>query len=205
MTTWLADLHTSNSYEEYLAQFNANTFGAMNVTRAILPHFRQKRAGTILFNSSYFAWTAMPALSPYCGAKAALSAMATCLEMEVAPLGIRCLCPELGHFRTPVLSPAGGNLRATTTSKFNEYAELLGTVMALRASLDGNQPGDPKKAVELMVDLVKGEGCAAGKTVPLRLPIGRDAREAIKVTCEEMLKTIEEWKDVIDSTDFVKD
>jgi hypothetical protein len=62
--------------------------------------------------------------------------------------------------------------------------------------LDGNQPGDPKKAVKLMIDLVKGE------TVPLRLPIGRDTGEAVKTTCEEMLKAMEEWKDVIDSTDF---
>jgi len=47
-----------------------------------------------------------------------------------------------------------------------------------------------------MIDLVKGE------TVPLRLPIGRDTREAVKTTCEGMLKAMEEWKDVIDSTDF---
>jgi hypothetical protein len=45
-----------------------------------------------------------------------------------------------------------------------------------------------------MIDLVKGEGCAGGKTAPLRLPIGRDAWEAIKTACEEMLKTMEEWK-----------
>jgi len=62
--------------------------------------------------------------------------------------------------------------------------------------LDCNQPGDPKKVVKLMIDLVKGE------TVPLRLPIGRDTREAVKTTCEGMLKAMEEWKDVIDSTDF---
>jgi NAD(P)-dependent dehydrogenase (short-subunit alcohol dehydrogenase family) len=174
----------------------------MNVTRAVLPHFRQKRAGYIVFNSSYFAWTAMPAGSPYCGAKAALSAMVNCLQMEIAHLGIRCLCVEPGGFRTPVLNLAGGNVKATSTSKFEDYAGVVAAVEGIRTSLDGNQPGDPKKAVELMIDLVKGEGCAAGKTVPLRLPIGRDAREAIKTTCEEMLKTMEEWKDVIDSTDF---
>jgi hypothetical protein len=84
---------------------------AMNVTRAVLPHFRQKRAGTIVFNSSYFAWSAMPSLSPYCGAKAALSNMVSCLQMEVGNLGIRCLCVEPGHFRTPVLNPAGGNVK----------------------------------------------------------------------------------------------
>lgn len=200
----VANFYTSASYEDFVAQFNANTFGALNVTRAMLPHFRQKRAGTILFNSSYFAWCGLPALSPYCGAKAALSAMVNCLQMEVAPLGIRCLCPEPGHFRTPCLNPAAGNLRAITSSKSDDYAEALNTVLGIRAAYDGNQPGDPQKAVELMIDLVKGEGCAAGKTVPLRLPIGRDSREAIKSACEEMLRTIEEWKDVIDSTDFVQ-
>ena len=200
----LANLYTSASYEEILAQFNANTFGALNVTRAMLPHFRQKRAGTILFNSSYFAWCGLPALRPYCGAKAAPSAMRNCLQMEVAPLGIRCLCPEPGHFRTTCLNPAAGKLSAITSSKSDDYAEVLNTVMGIRAAYDSNQPGDPKKAVELMIDLVKGEGCAAGKTVPLRLPVGRDSREAINGACEEMLKTIEEWKDVIDSTDFVQ-
>src|SRR5271170_7078584 len=74
----------------------------------------QKRAGNIIFNSSYSAWTAMPAGSPYCGAKAALSTMVNCLQMEVAHLGIRCLCVEPGHFRTPVLNPAVGNVKATS-------------------------------------------------------------------------------------------
>jgi NAD(P)-dependent dehydrogenase (short-subunit alcohol dehydrogenase family) len=144
----------------------------------------------------------MPAGSPYCGAKAALSTMVNCLQMEVAHLGIRCLCVEPGHFRTRVLNPAAGNVKVTSTSKFEDYAGVVAAVQGIRASLDGNQPGDPKKAVELMIDLAKGEGYAAGKMVPLRLPIGRDAREAIKTACEEMLKTMEEWKDVIDSTDF---
>ena len=111
-------------------------------------------------------------------------------------------CVEPGHFRTSVLNPAAGNVKVTSTSKFEDYAGVVAAVQGIRASLGGNQPGDPKKAVELMIDLVKGEGYAAGKMVPLRLPIGRDAREAIRTTCEEMLKTMEEWKDVIDSTDY---
>jgi hypothetical protein len=55
-----------------------------------------------------------------------------------------------------------------------------------------------------VIDLVHGEGYAAGKTVLLRLPIGCDAHEAIKATCEEMLKTINDWKGIIDSTDLLE-
>jgi NAD(P)-dependent dehydrogenase (short-subunit alcohol dehydrogenase family) len=67
----------------------------------------------------------MTAGSPYCDAKAALSAMVNCLQMEVAHLSIRCLCVEPGHFQTPVLSPAGGNVKVTSTSKFEDYAGVV--------------------------------------------------------------------------------
>jgi len=72
----------------------------------------------------------------------------------------------------------------------------------ITASMDGNQPGDPKLGIARMVDVIKGEGLAKGKTVPWRMPIGTDAVEIIKTKCEETLKVIEEWKDFSKSTDF---
>ena len=55
-----------------------------------------------------------------------------------------------------------------------------------------------------MIDPVNGEGYEAAKTMLFRLPIGRDAREAIKATCKEMLKTMNDWKGIIDSTDLLE-
>jgi hypothetical protein len=63
-------------------------------------------------------------------------------------------------------------VKATLTSKSEDYVPVLTVVQGIRANSDGNQPGDAKKEVELMIDLVKGEECAADKTVPPRLPIG---------------------------------
>ena len=72
---------------------------------------------------------------------------------------------------------------------------MVAAAQGIRASLDGNQPGDPKKAVELMIDLVKGEGCAADRAVPLRLPIGRDGQDYVRGNAEDN-------GGVIDSTEF---
>ncbi|KAJ8104956.1 hypothetical protein ONZ43_g7616 [Nemania bipapillata] len=42
--------------EETQRQFQANTFGPINVYRAILPHLRSKRSGTLLTIGSMAAW-----------------------------------------------------------------------------------------------------------------------------------------------------
>lgn len=53
-----------------------------------------------------------------------------------------------------------------------------------------------------MVDVLRGEGFARGKPFPLRLPIGSDAVEIVKKTCEDTLKNLEEWRELSVSTDF---
>lgn len=63
------------------------------------------------------------------------------------------------------------------------------------------QPGDPVKLSEIVVDLVRGEGVAKGREVPFRLPLGIDCYDEIKAKCEETLKLLEDWKDVIRGTD----
>lgn len=107
--------------------------------------------------------------------------------MTVAYPGIQCLCVELGDFGTPVLNADAENAKVTSTS----YTEVVEAALEIRASSDDKQPGDLKKAVELVIDLMKDEGCAAGRTVPLRLPTGPDAPRGIMANCEIMLMTME--------------
>ena len=53
-------------------QFATNLFGVINVTRAILPHFRQARSGTIVFLGSSAGIEGEPGVSAYCATKFAL-------------------------------------------------------------------------------------------------------------------------------------
>jgi hypothetical protein len=54
-----------------------------------------------------------------------------------------------------------------------------------------------------MIELVKGTGMAAGKQIPLRVPLGTDGWERIKAKCEETITICEEWEEVAKSTDLV--
>ena len=83
-----------------------------------------------------------------------------------------------------------------------EYEEMNLGIEAMAKSIHGNQSGDPKKAVERIIDIVRSEGMAAGKDMPIRLPLGRDALAVIRNKCTETLKICEEWEGLICSTDF---
>lgn len=83
-----------------------------------------------------------------------------------------------------------------------DYAEINKGYTTLLAQYEMNQPGDPKKAVKIMVDVVKGEGVAAEKEMPTRLPLGSDVLEVIRRKCRDTLALCDEWEEIIVSTDF---
>lgn len=65
-----------------------------------------------------------------------------------------------------------------------------------------SSPGDPKKAVARMIELVRGTGFAEGKKVPLRVPLGSDSWSRVKTKCEETLEICQEWEDMAKSVDI---
>ncbi|TVY81555.1 putative oxidoreductase, partial [Lachnellula suecica] len=148
--------------EELQTQLATNLFGPINVTRALLPHFRSRRAGKVAFTSSIFSWYSQPCASPYAISKHGLTAYAQTLALETASLGIQVTTFDIGHFRTKVGSP--GNLKVYVP-KIADYEDLKAQVEGMIGGVDGNQPGDPVKGVKVMVDVLTGE-----KKMPLRVP-----------------------------------
>lgn len=82
--------------ERLRAQLDVNVFGAMDVTRAVLPHMRARRTGTIVNVSSGAGVFTLPMLSAYCASKFALEGWSESLSYELAPLGIRVKIVEPG-------------------------------------------------------------------------------------------------------------
>ncbi|XXH01336.1 hypothetical protein Hte_007694 [Hypoxylon texense] len=177
-----------------------NFFGPFHVTQAVLPKMRAKGKGTLCYVSSQAGWRGEPSATGYCSTKFALEGMVECLAKELAFMapGIKVLLVEPGYFGTHAFRNVNFTQRDKDTP---EYTQFHDGAKAHIASTIGNEPGDPAKAVDRMIELVKGTGMAAGKTVPLRVPLGSDGWEIVRDECEETLKICKEWEDVARSTD----
>lgn len=84
------------SREAIQAQFDVNLFGAMDVIRAVLPHLRANRAGTIINVSSGAGAFGAPMASIYSASKFALEGFSEALWYELASLGIKVKLVEPG-------------------------------------------------------------------------------------------------------------
>ncbi|PVH93887.1 NAD(P)-binding protein [Periconia macrospinosa] len=188
--------------ERFIAQFNTNLFGVVNVTRALLPHFRAKKSGVIVYTGSLGGIAGEVGGAAYCASKFALEGVAESMKLETEAFGIRSHLFQIGHFRTKILSPS--NLK-TVASTVDAYKELNDMIYGFLGKLSEKQPGDPEKAVDIMIDVVKREGVAEGKTEPLRLPIGKDALTTLRNKYEKHLELVKEWESVITSTDYDED
>jgi NAD(P)-dependent dehydrogenase (short-subunit alcohol dehydrogenase family) len=183
--------------------FQANLFGHMHVTQAILPFFRTQGNGRIGFTSSSTAWAPLPFMSHYAASKAALSVYVESLHKEVRPLGIQCVALECGGFPTHLGQP-----RDADTAGFGSvgpavaaYGPLFGELVRMFAADPmAHMPGDLAKAAARIVDILKREGMAAGRPWAVRVTLGSDGMQSVKQKCEEQLKLVDAWKDVSLST-----
>jgi NAD(P)-dependent dehydrogenase (short-subunit alcohol dehydrogenase family) len=192
---------TALTSEQYLINaLRNNVIGPLNLVRGFLPYMRSRGSGTLLFMSSVGAYYGSPCAGSYSGSKGLLEALVPNLSLEIAPFGLRTCLLTPGYFRTSVMTR--GNVLYRAPNPLPEYAEMNRLLQAGCDAMDGNQLGDPKKAAEVIVEAVRGEGRCEGKTLPPRLPVGPDAIQAIKNNCTEKLKICEEWEAIVSSTNL---
>jgi len=88
------------SGEQIKHQFETNVFGAMNVTKAILPHFRAKQNGTIITTTSVGGLISFPSASVYNSTKWALEGFLEGLQFELKQFNIKIKNIEPGGIRS---------------------------------------------------------------------------------------------------------
>src|SRR5689334_227204 len=91
---------------ELRALMETNFFGAMNVTRAVLPTLRAQKSGAIVNISSLGGQLSFPGFSAYSATKFALEGISEALAKEMAPFGVKVLIVEPGQFRTNLAGPS---------------------------------------------------------------------------------------------------
>ena len=176
---------------ELRALFEPMFFGAVALTRAILPLMRERNSGTVVQITSMGGVVTAPGFGPYCAAKHALEAISEALAVEVAPFGIRVLIVEPGSFRTRLFGSAFRAMPALAV-----YANTVGPTRAYAQSEAGAQTGDPAKAARAIADQVSA-GCPS-----LRLPLGADAVQGMRAKLAQVSANIDRTESVAIATAF---
>jgi len=175
--------------DELRALMEVMFFGAVAVTKAVLPHLRAQGSGTVVQISSMGGQLSPPGYGAYCATKFALEGLSEALAAEVEPFGVRVLIVEPGAFRTEF---GGGRMHRSRT--IDAYAASTGGTRAAVENMDGTQPGDPAKAAAAIVRAV------GSADAPLRLALGADAVEAIRAHHEAVAADLAAWEEVSRAT-----
>ncbi|CAN5437508.1 oxidoreductase [soil metagenome] len=180
------------SMEEARDQMETNFFGALAMTKAVIPIFRKQQSGHLLQISSSAGFRATAGFGIYNASKFALEGFSEALAQEMAPFNVRVTLVEPGPFRT---SFAGGSSKSTAL-QMDEYEATAGTFRKAMNARNGNQPGDPSKAAKVMIAAVNSNH------PPLRLPLGKPAFDAIRGKMKSVEQDLEIWEEMGTNTDF---
>jgi NAD(P)-dependent dehydrogenase (short-subunit alcohol dehydrogenase family) len=124
------------SMDDWRAQFETNFFGVLRVTRAILPHMRERRSGRILMMSSLSGLVTPPTQGAYSSSKHALEGLSNALRMELYPFGIDVVLIEPGYIITGIQKTAAEFSRPYLEKRgpyASLYARFLTSVNDARA------------------------------------------------------------------------
>jgi NAD(P)-dependent dehydrogenase (short-subunit alcohol dehydrogenase family) len=144
--------------------FETNTFGAMAMVRAIVPHMRERGSGTIVNVTSSVVFNPMPFSAAYTASKAAVEGLSEALYHELAPFGIHVRMVEPGYGRGTNFETAAMALNGENSIPA-PYQPQLGVLMG----------GLPEVATNVE-DVAEAVLRAVNDTSPtLRFPAGADS------------------------------
>jgi hypothetical protein len=72
-------------------------------------------------------------------------------------------------------------------------------------SIAGTEKGDPVKGMEVLVDVVRGEGIFEGRELPFWLTLGSDAEHDVRERSENIIKSLDMHADISGRSDFAAD
>lgn len=177
---------------DYRRLFEVNFFGAVALTRAVLPGMRARRSGIIVNVSSMDGLASLPANGYYSASKFALEGFTEALWQEIEPIGLKAMIIQPGSFRT-------GIEKRTTASgdAIEDYADTAGAFRTMMNTLSPDMfPGDPERAAEAIFD-------AVGAPDPAHwVVLGSDAQRRIGSKLDQLRTEFEAGRELALSTDF---
>ena len=150
--------------------FETNTLGTIAMTQAVLPQFRERKAGVIVNVTSSVTLRPLDLLSVYTASKAAVNAFTESLALELEQFNIRARVVMPGRAPSTRFGENAAGRMPAAGGFHQAYAPLLQNVLAGWASDPSptTRPLDVAEAVWL---------AATDPDCPPRLPAGPDAVE----------------------------
>ncbi|EJC83251.1 short-chain alcohol dehydrogenase [Rhizobium leguminosarum bv. trifolii WSM2297] len=146
--------------------FETNVFGAMAMTKVVLPQMRERASGVIVNVSSSVTIKPLPALSVYSASKAALNAFTESLALEAALFGIRAKLVLPGSAPTTSFGKnAVGRMGMDIPEPYGAFVHDYLT--SLRSGTEFTTPEDVAEAVWRAV---------TEPDAPKKIPAGADAQ-----------------------------
>lgn len=155
--------------EKIIRQFNTNVIGLLDVTQALLPHFRQNKSGVIINISSIGGKMTFPLGALYHGTKFAVEGISEALSYEVEQFNGKVKIIEPGSIATDF---AGRSIDFNNDETLAEYQPLVGKVMSAIPALYQN--ASPANVIAAVV-----YEAATDETNQLRYAAGDDAKTFI--------------------------
>ena len=163
-------------------------FGAVEVTKAVVPLMRRQGSGMIVQMSSLGGVKTYPGYGAYHAAKYALEGLSEALATELAPLGVQVMIVEPGAFRTEF------NRNKRSVAEIEAYKDSSGaTRVATRGLLDA-EPNDPVKGAAAILKAMNSD------SPPLHLLLGSDAVDGLREHHESFLAEVAAWETLSRST-----
>lgn len=158
---------------EARANFDVNVFGSLNTIRAVMPHLRGQKSGSIFNIASVGGFTGnFPGWGIYCATKFAMAGFTESLSAEVKEFGISATVVYPGYFRTNFLKEGSLTLPKNPITEYTGARELEAAHVD---QIDNNQAGDPDKAAHVLITI------AEQQERPLHLFLGQDANDMAKL------------------------
>lgn len=144
--------------KDFQKLFDVNVFGVQRVSRAIIPHFREKRSGTLVNVSSLLGRMVIPYYGPYNASKYAVEALSDNYRIELSQFGISVNVIEPGGFPTEFFEAL---ITPSDAAREAHYADVHPTPEEFGAAFGealANKPEQkPQDVAEALVKLVETE------------------------------------------------
>jgi NAD(P)-dependent dehydrogenase (short-subunit alcohol dehydrogenase family) len=159
----------SFSREQIIRQFDTNVIGLLDVTKALLPHFRSNKSGIIINISSIGGKMSFPLGTLYHGTKFAVEGISESLRYEVQEFGGKVKIVEPGAIATDF---TGRSLDFSNDESMTEYQPIVGKLLAATQAMFGE--ASPASVVADVIYEAATDG-----TDQLRYAAGEDAKAII--------------------------